>query len=79
MQYLSTYNMQLKYDTAILQCSQMLTQLSISYIIIGSLSSDHYFRSVCWFVCLCRVFLSRFWSNFDQTWTHVICHAGKEG
>ena len=28
---------------------------------------------VCLFVCLCRVFLSRLWSNFDQTRTHVIC------
>jgi len=28
--------------------------------------------SVCLFVCLCRVFLSRLWSNFDQTWTYVI-------
>jgi len=27
--------------------------------IVGSRPSDHYFRSVCWFVCLCRVFLSR--------------------
>jgi len=26
---------------------------------IGSRPSDHYFRSVCWFVSLCRVFLSR--------------------
>ena len=26
---------------------------------IGSRPSDHYFRSVCLFVCLCRVFLSR--------------------
>jgi len=25
------------------------------------------------FVCLCRVFLSRLWSDFDQTWTYVIC------
>jgi len=24
-------------------------------------------------VCLCRVFLSRLWSDFDQTRTHVIC------
>ena len=49
----------------------------------GSLPSDHYFRSVCWFVCLsvclfvclfvclCRVFLSRLWSDFDQTRTYV--------
>ena len=53
---------------------------------IDSRPSDHYFRSVCWFVCmsvclfvclfvcfLCRVFLSRLWSDFDQTRTHVIC------
>jgi len=35
--------------------------------------SDHYFRSACLFICLCRVFLSRLWSAFDQTRTHVIC------
>ena len=29
--------------------------------------------SVCLFICLCRVFLSRLWSDFDQTWTYVIC------
>ena len=29
--------------------------------------------SVCLSVCLCRVFLSRLWSDFDQTRTHVIC------
>ena len=29
--------------------------------------------SVGLFVCLCRVFLSRLWSDFDQTWTYVIC------
>jgi len=40
---------------------------------IGSRPSDHYFRSGCLFVCLCRVFLSRLWSDFDQTWTCVIC------
>jgi len=41
----------------------------------GSRPSDHYFRSVCLFVCLfiCGVFLSRLWSDFDQTWTYVIC------
>ena len=27
--------------------------------VIGSRPSDHYFRSVCLSVCLCRVFLSR--------------------
>jgi len=40
---------------------------------IGSPPSDHYFRSVCLSVCLCRVFLSRLWSDFDQTRTYVIC------
>ena len=40
---------------------------------IGSRSSDHYFRSVCLSVCLCKVFLSRLWSDFDQTRTYVIC------
>ena len=36
--------------------------------------SDHYFHSVCWLVCLfvCAVFLSRVWSDFDQTWTCVV-------
>ena len=29
--------------------------------------------SVCLSVCLCRVFLSRLWSDFDQTRTHAIC------
>jgi len=29
--------------------------------------------AVCLSVCLCRVFLSRLWSDFDQTWTYVIC------
>ena len=40
---------------------------------IGSRPSDYYFRSVCLSVCLCRVFLSRLWSDFDQTRTYVIC------
>ena len=41
----------------------------------GSRPNDHYFCSVCWFVCLsvclCRVFLSRLWSDFNQTWSYV--------
>ena len=45
--------------------------------IFGSRPSDHYFRSVCLFVCLsvclCRVFLSRLRSDLDQTRTHVTC------
>jgi len=47
---------------------------------VGSRPSDHYFLSVslfvclsvCLSVCLCIVFLSRLWSDFDQTRTHVI-------
>ena len=42
-------------------------------ILVGSRPSDHYFRSVCLSVFLCRVFLSRLWSDFDQTRTYVIC------
>ena len=48
-------------------------------LVFGSRPSDHYFRSVlvclsvCLFVCLCRVFLSRLWSDFDQTRPYVIC------
>ena len=45
----------------------------ITYCIVGSRPSDHYFRSVCLSVCLCRVFLSRLWSDFDQTRTCIIC------
>jgi len=52
-------------------------QFPMSKGLIGSRPSDHYFRSVCLsvclFVCLCRVFLSRLWSDFDQTRTYVIC------
>ena len=40
---------------------------------VGSRPSDHYFRSVCLSVCLCRVFLSRLRSDLDQTRTHVTC------
>jgi len=29
--------------------------------------------SVCLSVCLCRVFLSCLWSDFDQTRIYVIC------
>jgi len=29
--------------------------------------------SVCLSVCFCRVFLSRLWSDFDQTRTYIIC------
>ena len=44
-----------------------------TFSLIGSRPSDHYFRSVCLSVCLCRVFVSRLWSDFDQIRTHVIC------
>jgi len=47
--------------------------LSLYSSVIGSRPSDHYFRSVCLFVCLCRVFFSRLRSDLDQTRTHVTC------
>jgi len=36
-------------------------QIQKVLLLIGSRPSDHYFRSVCWYlsVCLCRVFLRR--------------------
>jgi len=47
------------------------------WVNVGSRPSDHYFHSVCLFVCLsiclCRVFLSHLLSDFDQTRTYVIC------
>ena len=50
------------------QCQSIL-------VLFGSRSSDHYFRSVsvCLSVCVCRVFLSRLWSDFDQTRTQWCC------
>ena len=51
-------------------------EMFCSYLLsFGSRPSNHYFRSVCWFVCLfvCAVFLTRLWTDFDQTWTYVIC------
>jgi len=44
-----------------------------SLINFSSRPIDHYFRRVCLFVCLCRVFLSRLWSDLDQTRIHVTC------
>jgi len=40
-------------------------RLNEQWLFVGSRPSDHYFRSVCLFVCLCRVFLIRLWSDFD--------------
>jgi len=39
---------------------QMDLYLSSSFTVVGSRPSDHYFRSVCWFVCLfvCAEFFS---------------------
>ena len=56
----------------ILQIDANNLETPTNYYYIRSRPSDHYFRSVCWFVCLCRVFLSRLWSDFDQSWTFVI-------
>jgi len=47
-------------------------QLLVTWTVFGSRPSDHYFRSVCLSVCLCRVFLSCLWSDFDQTRTRYM-------
>jgi len=39
-------------------------QVTIIFVVSAGLS-----------VCLCRVFLSRLWSDFDETWTYVTCLA----
>jgi len=53
-------------------CALFLSCLNYLHC-IGSRPSDHYFRSVCLFVWLCRVFLSRLGCDLDQTRTHVAC------
>jgi len=49
----------------------------LARFLFGSRPSDYYFRSVCLSVslsvCLCRVFLSRLWSDFNQTRKRYIC------
>ena len=45
-------------------------QVTIIFVVSVGLSVC---LSVCLFVCLCGVFLSRPRSDFDQTWTYVIC------
>jgi len=43
--------------------------------IVGSRPSDHYFRSVCWFVCLfvCAEFFSAVFGPISIKLGHVIC------
>jgi len=45
-------------------------QVTIIFVVSVGLSVC---LSVCLFVCLCRVFLSRLRSDFDETWTYVLC------
>ena len=45
----------------------------LHFLVHGQVTIRPYFRSVCLSVCLCRVFLSRLWSDFDQTRSYVIC------
>jgi len=40
------------------------TDISSHHLVVGSRPSDHYFRTACLSVCLCRVFLSL----FDPIW-----------
>jgi len=51
---------------------QKYTNLLKEYLVHGQVTII-FIVSVCLFVCLCRVFLSRVWSDFDQTWTYVVC------
>jgi len=46
----------------------LLVQGQVTIIFVVSAGS-----SVCLFVCLCRVFVSCLWSDFDQTRRYVIC------
>ena len=45
------------------------------FYIVGSRPSDHYFRSVCWFVCLfvCAEFFSAVFDPISIKLTYVIC------
>ena len=45
----------------------------VNWVLVHGQVTIIFVVSVCLSVCLCRVFLSRLWSDFDQTWTYVIC------
>jgi len=47
---------------------------STSVLLIGSRRSDHYFRSVCWFVCLfvCAEFFSAVFDPISMKLGHVL-------
>jgi len=55
-------------NLGLLFVSQLLVHGQVTIIFVVSVG-----LSVWLFVCLCRVFLSRLWSDFDQTRTYVIC------
>ena len=47
--------------------------LALTVLLVHGQVTIIFVVSVCLSVCLCRVFLGRLWSDFDQTRTHVIC------
>ena len=54
-------------------CSFRFSILCVFLFLVHSQVTIIFVVSVCLSVCLCRVFLSRLWSDFDQTRTYVIC------
>ena len=55
-----------------LKRSELLVHVQVTIIFVVSVGLS-VCLSVCLFVCLCRVFLSRLWSDFNQIRTYVIC------
>jgi len=50
----------------------LFTTVQVAFLVHGQVTIS-FVVSVCLSVCLCRVFLSHLWSDFDQTRTYVIC------
>jgi len=78
---LSTVNCQLfqfsyssRYEPVLTKPARSMSDLNmyLSILVHGQVTII-FVVSVCLSVCLCRVFLSRLWSDFDQTRTCVIC------
>ena len=69
------YNVGTGFCTYFSFCCYLSSKLKTNFKkqVVASRPSDYYFHSVCLSVCLCRVFLSRLSSDFDQTRTYVIC------
>ena len=59
------------YQLSVLQCSHFI---ATDLLFVGSRSSDHYFRSVCWFVCLfvCAEFFSAIFDPISIKLAHML-------